>query len=73
VELINYGIKTGCNEAFIIDGATRARLIAADPKSAEIIRSFLICCIFKNTRGQYYDLWLHSRKQRQANGREPAV
>ena len=38
---INYGIKTGCNEAFIIDGATRARLIAADPKSAEIIRPIL--------------------------------
>jgi hypothetical protein len=38
---INYGIKTGCNDAFIIDGATRARLIAADPKSAEIIRPIL--------------------------------
>jgi 23S rRNA G2445 N2-methylase RlmL len=38
---INYGIKTGCNEAFIVDGATRARLIAADPKSAEIIRPIL--------------------------------
>jgi hypothetical protein len=38
---INYGIKTGCNEAFIVDGATRARLIAADPKSAELIRPIL--------------------------------
>ena len=38
---INFGIKTGCNEAFIIDGATRTRLISVDPKSAEIIRPIL--------------------------------
>nr|AGS52517.1 putative type IIS restriction/modification enzyme [uncultured bacterium contig00005] len=38
---INYGIKTGCNEAFIIDGTKRAELIAADPRSAEIIRPIL--------------------------------
>ena len=36
-----YGIKTGFNEAFVIDGATRARLITEDPKSAEIIKPFL--------------------------------
>ena len=35
---INYGIKTGLNEAFIIDGAKRKELIENDPKSAEIIR-----------------------------------
>ena len=35
------GILTGCNEAFIIDGAKRAELIAADPKSDEIIRPIL--------------------------------
>ena len=34
------GILTGCNEAFIIDGATKDALIAQDPKSAEIIRRF---------------------------------
>lgn len=34
---IYYGIKTGFNEAFIIDGATRKQLIAADSKSKEII------------------------------------
>jgi hypothetical protein len=36
-----YGIKTGLNEAFVIDGETRARLIAEDPKSAEIIKPWL--------------------------------
>ena len=35
---INYGIKTGYNEAFIISGAKKDELIAQDPKSAEIIR-----------------------------------
>jgi adenine-specific DNA-methyltransferase len=38
---INYGIKTGFNEAFIIDGKKRQELINQDPKSAEIIRPIL--------------------------------
>lgn len=36
-----YGIKTGLNEAFVIDGATKDRLIAEDPKSAELIKRYL--------------------------------
>ncbi|MDX9940822.1 MAG: TaqI-like C-terminal specificity domain-containing protein [Bacteroidales bacterium] len=39
--IIFYGIKTGLNEAFVIDQATRDRLIADDPRSAEIIKPFL--------------------------------
>ncbi len=38
---IYYGIRTGLNEAFVIDGETRARLIREDPKSAELIKPFL--------------------------------
>lgn len=38
---INYGIKTGFNEAFIIDQAKRDELVQADPKSAEIIKPIL--------------------------------
>ncbi|MBQ9785899.1 MAG: type II restriction endonuclease, partial [Clostridia bacterium] len=38
---INYGIKTGYNEAFIIDENTKNKLIKEDPKSAEIIRPIL--------------------------------
>jgi hypothetical protein len=38
---INYGIKTGCNEAFIIDKIKRDELIARDKKSADIIRPIL--------------------------------
>ena len=43
---INYGIKTGFNDAFIINGEKRAELIAQDPKSAEIIRPYKFVCFF---------------------------
>lgn len=35
------GIVTGYNEAFVIDEPKRAELIAADPKSEEVIKPFL--------------------------------
>ncbi len=35
------GILTGFNEAFVIDATTREKLIAADPKSEEIIKPWL--------------------------------
>lgn len=35
------GIVTGYNEAFVIDEAKRAELIASDPKSEEVIKPFL--------------------------------
>ena len=38
---INYGIKTGYNEAFIIDNQTKEALVKKDPKSAEIIKPVL--------------------------------
>jgi hypothetical protein len=38
---INYGIKTGFNEAFIIDGAKRNEILKKCPKAAEIIRPIL--------------------------------
>ena len=55
---INYGIKTGCNEAFIIDGVKRAELIAQDPKSAEIIRPILRGRDIKRYSYQWADLYL---------------
>ena len=36
------GILTGLNKAFIIDEITRGKLIREDPKSAEIIKPFLV-------------------------------
>jgi len=35
------GVLTGLNEAFVIDEETKDRLIAQDPKSAELIKPFL--------------------------------
>jgi adenine-specific DNA-methyltransferase len=36
-----YGIKTGFNDAFVVDRATRDRLIAEHPSSAEVLKPFL--------------------------------
>ena len=36
-----YGIKTGLNEAFIVDQATRDRLVAEDPGCAAILKKLL--------------------------------
>lgn len=44
-----YGIKTGFNEAFLIDTPTRDRLVAEDPGCAEIIKPYL--------RGQDIERW----------------
>ena len=38
---IHYGIKTGFNEAFVIDSTTRDRLIAQHESSAEVIKPIL--------------------------------
>ncbi|MGH8560267.1 MAG: Eco57I restriction-modification methylase domain-containing protein [Methylococcales bacterium] len=55
---INYGIKTGFNEAFIIDGKKKDELIAQDPKSAEIIKPILRGRDIKRYRMDFADLWL---------------
>ncbi|RKE82491.1 TaqI-like C-terminal specificity domain-containing protein [Chryseobacterium sp. AG363] len=55
---INYGIKTGYNEAFIIDGKKKEELIDADPKSAEIIRPILRGRDIRKYGFDFEDLWL---------------
>ena len=55
---INYGIKTGFNDAFIINGEKRAELIALDPKSAEIIRPILRGRDIKRYGYDFADLYL---------------
>ena len=44
-----YGVKTGFNEAFLIDGPTRDRLVRDDPGCAAIIKPYL--------RGQDIERW----------------
>lgn len=55
---INYGIKTGFNEAFIINGAKKDELIAEDPISAEIIRPILRGRDIKRYGYRFADLYL---------------
>ena len=55
---INYGIKTGFNEAFIINGAKRNELIKQDPKSEEIIRPILRGRDIKRYSYDFCDSWL---------------
>lgn len=53
-----YGIKTGLNEAFVVDRATRDRLVTEDPKSAELLKPFLEGKDLKKWRIEPQDLWL---------------
>jgi adenine-specific DNA-methyltransferase len=46
-----YGIKTGLNDAFVIDSETRARLIAEHPSSEKVIKPYL--------RGRDIKRWTH--------------
>lgn len=55
---INRGITTGYNKAFIIDDATRQVLVAADPKSAEIIKPLLRGKNIQRYQVQWPDSWL---------------
>jgi len=55
---IYYGIKTGFNRAFVIDGETRKRLIKEDPKSAEIIKPLAMGADIKRWRIEPSDRWL---------------
>lgn len=52
------GILTGLNEAFVIDTATRAELIDADPNSVEIIKPFLRGRDVKRWAPRWADQWL---------------
>jgi N-6 DNA Methylase/TaqI-like C-terminal specificity domain len=52
------GIVTGLNEAFVVDRATRDRLVKADPRSAELLKPFLRGEDVKRWRVESEDLFL---------------
>jgi type I restriction-modification system DNA methylase subunit len=52
------GILTGLNEAFVVDRATRDRLIAEHPLSAEVLKPYLRGRDVKRWRVEPQDLWL---------------
>jgi adenine-specific DNA-methyltransferase len=53
-----YGIKTGLNEAFVVDRATRDRLIAEHPSSADVLRPFLRGRDIKRWRVEFANQYL---------------
>jgi type I restriction-modification system DNA methylase subunit len=53
-----YGIKTGFNQAFLIDDETRNNLVKADPKSAEIIKPYLRGQDIKRWSPEWQNLWI---------------
>lgn len=55
---VYYGIKTGLNEAFVVDRPTRDRLIAEDRKTKVILKPFLRGRDVKRWQIEYEDLWL---------------
>ena len=68
---INYGIKTGYNDAFIIDDTTREALIAEDSKSADIIKPVLRGRDIQRYRAKWANLYLIDTHN--GYGRVPAV
>lgn len=53
-----YGIKTGLESAFVVNRATRDRMIAEDPKSAELLKPYLEGKDLKAWHTDTQDLWL---------------
>jgi hypothetical protein len=70
---IYYGIKTGFNEAFVINGITRQRLIDEDPKSEEIIKKLAVGKDVKRWRVADNHRWLIVTKIGVDMNRYPAV
>jgi hypothetical protein len=52
------GVGTGLNGAFVIDNATKERLCAEDPRSAELLKPFLEGKDLKRWRAEPRGLWL---------------
>ena len=57
---IYYGIKTGFNDAFIVDQATRDALVAEDSKSAELLKPLLRGRDIARYRANWAGRWLIS-------------
>lgn len=52
------GILTGLNEAFLIDTATKERLVAEDARSGELMRPFLRGQDVQRWRAEWAGLWM---------------
>ena len=54
----HFGIKTGMDDAFVVDGKTRDKLIADHPLSADILKPFLHGRDIRRWQVDAQDLWL---------------
>ncbi len=52
------GIKTGYNEAFLVDTETKDRLVKADPKSVELFKPYLRGQDIERWRPEWAGLWM---------------
>jgi len=53
-----YGIKTGCNEAFLVDQATKERLCREDPRSAHVLKKYLRGQDIARWAAEWAGLWM---------------
>ena len=70
---IRRGVLTGFNKAFFIDAETRARLIAADPKSTELIKPLVIGEDIKRYEIEYKGRYLIFTRRGVDINRYPAI
>lgn len=68
-----YGIKTGFNEAFIVDRETRDKLIKEDRSSDELLKPFVHGADVKRWRAELRDDWLIFTKRKVDIDRYPAI
>ena len=67
------GITTGLNEAFVVDLATRDRLIREQKASAEILKPYLRGRDVKRWRAESQDQWIIFTRRGTDIGRYPAI
>ena len=70
---INYGIKTGYNDAFIINDATRQNLIAQDQSCEEVIKPLLRGRDIRRYVVEWANLWLIYSHSQIAENDYPSV
>ena len=70
---INYGIKTGYNEAFVIDSAKRDALVAKNPRAAEIIKPILRGRDIRRYHAEWAGRWLIYSHSDVAENDYPAI
>ena len=53
-----YGIKTGCNKAFLVDETTKERMCREDPRSSEILKRYMRGRDIERWSPKWAGLWM---------------